>query len=200
MESRYSPSAWDPTTRIHGRMFVEREDSNGKETELVLGEIQGRRFEPYLLLDLMRSEDCEAPNLFDAHDAFDQDTHELWSIIYDSDNATYFGAPWNSEVDMTHGAALVLDCVVETEFEGSNDWIAPRVIQAFLDQAEYGVNMTLVDLRYLKSKYMKQQCKLFAQFGFKRVKGTPFLMRDPAVQNPRICMRLPEEDVDATGS
>ena len=196
VESTHRPGDWDPTTRICARVCVMREGPDGKEAALVLGEMDARLFDPYLLMAWQQSDDREPANMFDEHDSLDQDTHELWSAIYDYEDDTQFCSPWDSTIEMPHGAVLVVDCAMATEFEGSRNWLEPLATQVLLDHAERGVNMTLVDLRYLKASYMKPQKEMFAKLGFRPAgKRNTFLVRDPAIRQPRVRLR-PETDDD----
>jgi len=163
------------------------------EEQVVLGELVACRLDPYFHENEVQSGDREHESLFDAYDSNDQDTHELWCAIYEEDGID-FRAPWAKLIDCASGPVLVLDCVVDTEFEGSWDWIEPLAIQAMLDQAEQGVNMTLVDLRRLKPEYLKSRLALFKKFGFRRPGKQDFMVRDPACRHPRVRLAIPDRD------
>ena len=190
VESTYLVGYSDPTQYLEGRVFVR--PSLDSDSERVLGRFCGRLFDPFFVGEEIRSGERDG-NLEDEYDNHDQDTHELYSMIYQSDGSADFRAPWK-ELQNPFGTVLVVNCMAATEYEGSRDWVEPVIVQAFLDRAEHGVNMTLVDMRDLILTKTERAARvaLFAKLGFCRMVRHPFLMRDPKCQNRRVRVEIPE--------
>jgi hypothetical protein len=177
----------DPTLRLVGNLCVIRDNKT-----VVISEIIGRKFQPYLVDARIKLGDFNACDIEEAHDMLDQETHELYSLIYSGDVEIHeeFG-----DIESPFGTVLVLNNRVTTAYTDSEDWICLMTFQAFLDQAGEGVNLFLIDMcdERLCDDDWKRVGEFFGKLGFRRVGKNPFLVRDPHAVCPRMSFIVPEE-------
>ena len=146
VRSTYRLGGSDPTVHLRGSLWAVNTNPEG---ESLLAEVHARRFIPHRLEAEMDVGDREL-DLFELHDNHDQDTHELWTAIYNSENGIDFSSTWTDEaaVDLEHtfGDVILIE-PVKTRLLFDNDWLEVVTLQAFLDDVEKDVGMTLVDMR-----------------------------------------------------
>lgn len=199
------------TSSLVGTLTADMFVSEHELRVAMLAEVDGVGFEPDRIATELRRGRKFQPSLtevLDAHSDLSDEHFDLFLSLYDikgSDEETesedlFFNAAFD-QVAHRYGNILLIEPDIYTDFYESF-WIKPMAVQAFLDAAEPGYNLTIVDTRGLTQQDFQSAKDLFAIFGFQEAlgfNGGRLLYRDPHFNNPRVSLKPPPSAFE-TGS
>lgn len=195
----------DSTSIAYGCLMAEGRLDEDTTWNSVLAEVEGFVFEPDRVIEELafnaKGVDPSFRALTDRHLDLDEGRYALFRQIYDLDaelyndsSELYFSDCF--EVHTQYGHALCIEPFIWTEYENS-PWVRDVALQAYLDAAEKGCSLSVVDVSELDAPELLLAQEIFTKFGFKlahhETLPASFLYRDPLERNPRVSLDPPAE-------